>query len=309
MIVAAPKLPAGAPAFDTSKAYYRRCKAREARGKLKEAVADLKDCLTRTQRACDEAHADGGAANPRYKALKLEVARLNAEYRTLQEREHAKWQATQAAKAQAKLDLESEQMRGAGIALMEPKNPEPPKPKISLMELEDSDDEEEEAPKAASAYAPGGVQEKDYSYWFRKELGARLKGVKHRFPSGGIIRTLGLHEASNQDISATVKVKNGKRALFYELDVTAEWVCETVKGRTLKGIVRLYNIAQDTSYCPGGDQNTSWIFSLGYGPDLLQGRDGQELLDEQSDIYEVNSRAIGEAIRELHRKVAPSKSP
>ena len=43
--------------------------------------------------------------------------------------------------------------------------------------------------------------------------------------------------------------------------------------------------------------------------DLLQGRDGQELLDEQSDIYEVNSRAIGEAIRELHRKVAPSKSP
>ena len=73
--------------------------------------------------------------------------------------------------------------------------------------------------------------------------------------------------------------------------------------------MRLYNIAQDTSYCPGGDQNTSWIFSLGYGPDLLQGRDGQELLDEQSDISEVNSRAIGEAIRELHRKVAPSKSP
>ena len=70
---------------------------------------------------------------------------------------------------------------------------------------------------------------------------------------------------------------------------------------------RMYNIGQDTQYGPGGDQNTSWIFSLGYGPDLLQGRDGQEILDEQGDVYEANSEAVGEAIRELHRKAQPPK--
>lgn len=45
-----------------------------------------------------------------------------------------------------------------------------------------------------------------------------------------MIRTTGLHEPSNQDVGATIKVKDGKRALFYDIDVTVGWECETVKG-------------------------------------------------------------------------------
>ena len=178
VIEAAPNLPPGAPPFDTSKAFYRRCKARESRGMLKEAVADLKEALALAQKACDDAHADGGAANPRYKALRKEVARIAEEYKELQEREHSKWRAHQAATAQAKLDAECEAMRGKGIALdsVEVKDPEP---KFSIMELEsDSDDEPEASDTPANAYAPGVVQETDFSYWFKKELDKRLRKVR-----------------------------------------------------------------------------------------------------------------------------------
>ena len=145
---------------------------------LKEAVADLKEALALAQKACDDAHADGGAANPRYKALRKEVARIAEEYKELQEREHSKWRAHQAAKAQAKLDAECEAMRGKGIALdsVEVKDPEP---KFSIMELEsDSDDEPEASDTPANAYAPGVVQETDFSYWFKKELDKRLRKVR-----------------------------------------------------------------------------------------------------------------------------------
>ena len=68
------------------------------------------------------------------------------------------------------------------------------------------------------------------------------------------------------DGHAIVKTKAGRRALYYELDVSCEWAGQhAATGNTLKGIIRVYNVAQDTQFCPGGDTGTSYMYEAGDG--------------------------------------------
>ena len=70
------------------------------------------------------------------------------------------------------------------------------------------------------------------------------------------------------DIHASIKEKNGKRAAFYDISMVLNFrgVYAASKGRAtgeMAGVFRMYNIGQDTRFCPGGDKETSYMYELG----------------------------------------------
>ena len=78
---------------------------------------------------------------------------------------------------------------------------------------------------------------------------------------------------------ASVTHKRGARALYYDIDVHANWRADPPKAhelkmdddapprlrpRALEGTVRLYNVSQETTYEPGADTNVAYMYQLGY---------------------------------------------
>ena len=75
------------------------------------------------------------------------------------------------------------------------------------------------------------------------------------------------------DIHASVKEKNQKRALFYDLSLVVNFKGSFLQVRKpplkettgeMVGVFRMYNIGQDTRFCPGGDKETSYMYELGF---------------------------------------------
>ena len=79
-------------------------------------------------------------------------------------------------------------------------------------------------------------------------------------------------------VSASVTVKKGRRALYYDIDVHATWIAEPPQDfdlspddavqardrpRSLEGTVRLYNVSHETKYQPGADTNVAYMYQLG----------------------------------------------
>jgi hypothetical protein len=62
-------------------------------------------------------------------------------------------------------------------------------------------------------------------------------------------------------VNATIKIKEGRRALYYDMDLTLLWEAvvqstdvatanDSTTWHRTRGVLRLYNIGQDTEYCP-----------------------------------------------------------
>ena len=126
-------------------------------------------------------------------------------------------------------------------------------------------------------------EERDYSHWAKKRLselvreGADTEHCTHRWHNNddaanvaeaGSVRLTRMLD-DRFDGHAIVKTKAGRRrALYYELDVSCEWAGRhAATGNTLKGIIRVYNVAQDTQFCPGGDTGTSYMYEVGWSVD------------------------------------------
>ena len=78
----------------------------------------------------------------------------------------------------------------------------------------------------------------------------------------GSVRLTGLIE-DRFDGHVLVKTKARRRALYYDLDVSCEWEGRHIStGNTLRGVIRVYNVAQDTQFCPGGDTGTSYMYEI-----------------------------------------------
>ena len=67
------------------------------------------------------------------------------------------------------------------------------------------------------------------------------------------------------EIETSIKEKNGKRALYYDINMTFVWEGKSRLGRhkdnygKIEGIYRMYNIGQDTKFELGGDRDMSRV--------------------------------------------------
>ena len=71
-----------------------------------------------------------------------------------------------------------------------------------------------------------------------------------------------------------MKEKRGRRALYYDASLVLDWKGTTTLGlrpgeepRGMAGVFKLYNVGQDTRFCPGGDKETSYMYELGFPRD------------------------------------------
>jgi hypothetical protein len=134
------------------------------------------------------------------------------------------------------------------------------------------------APAAEGAVVPscrtvakGYVAEVDFGFWARTWMTEQVHGLKHA-NDGCVVRVTGLN-VEKCELHASVKQKRGKRSLFYDLTVFLDWEATSCRGRSredpgaMKGIFYMYNVGNDTKYCPGGDKETSYMYELGFPPD------------------------------------------
>ena len=62
----------------------------------------------------------------------------------------------------------------------------------------------------------------------------------------------------------------------------------------MDGVLRMYNIAQDTRFCLGGDKETSYMFELGYAPKYHDACEPwvEKIKDEAAELFEHVSKLI-----------------
>eukprot|EP00657_Telonema_sp_P-1_P002803 TRINITY_DN16504_c0_g1_i1.p1 TRINITY_DN16504_c0_g1~~TRINITY_DN16504_c0_g1_i1.p1 ORF type:complete len:109 (+),score=29.70 TRINITY_DN16504_c0_g1_i1:159-485(+) len=62
-----------------------------------------------------------------------------------------------------------------------------------------------------------------------------------------------------------VEQKRGELALFYGLDCSIQWQIDHLwDHQPVRGVIRLYNIGQDTQFSLGGDTDTSFMYQMGH---------------------------------------------
>ena len=124
---------------------------------------------------------------------------------------------------------------------------------------------------------PDGWIPMDGSRWMGRALDGSALGFKGLDPRGwgrgGGFRDSNVRCMQASDIHASVKEKNQKRALFYDLSLVVNFKGSFLQVRKpplkettgeMVGVFRMYNIGQDTRFCPGGDKETSYMYELGF---------------------------------------------
>ena len=142
---------------------------------------------------------------------------------------------------------------------------------------------------SGNAYAAGVTKETDWSHFLRELVEKSFDGACHAF-GGGMLRVTGV-DWSAYEGHASVQEKQGRRSLFYELDVMLDWVAEG--GGTANGKLRLYNVAQDTSYEPGGDPDKSYMYSVGASPQVGSTPFGRSALEACEGLFEAVCERVG----------------
>ena len=146
---------------------------------------------------------------------------------------------------------------------------EAPKPEASPTNKKDGAIVNKPAHALANSHI-GYVRDIDLSTFATGWLGREVVERAHKWGDGEI-RVSGL-EASQCDIHVSIKEKRGKRALYYDLTLVMRWSGKSKLGRgkdsygTMEGILKMYNIGQDTKFELGGDKETSYMYELGMAP-------------------------------------------
>merc|ERR1719161_2383054 len=109
-----------------------------------------------------------------------------------------------------------------------------------------------------------------------------MKGLTHSCKNGA--RMVGkVFDEEESKVEVSITTKAGKRALYYNIDMTLGWVgfSAPVPGQNDKkcvGMIRIWNIAHDTKL-RGEDDNTGYSYEV-----LMDSRTAepwsQELVDE-----------------------------
>lgn len=73
-------------------------------------------------------------------------------------------------------------------------------------------------------------------------------------------------------------------------------------------MIRVYNVAQDTQFCPGGDAGTSYMYALSREASAAtaatnhSGSWVSEVMEEACELFEVLSGRVGVLLHELTLK-------
>merc|ERR1712007_343636 len=96
----------------------------------------------------------------------------------------------------------------------------------------------------------------------------------------------------------------GKRALYYEMDLHLKYkgyAATKLKPAdddgSLDGLIRVYNIAHDTKFELGGDENTSYIYQLGWDQ-RMSGEWVEDLRVEAAELFDLVAKQVDDVICE-----------
>ena len=106
-------------------------------------------------------------------------------------------------------------------------------------------------------------------------------------------------------VTVTIQVerKGEQRALFYELDFTTQWTIKLRGGGEYQGVIRVYNVGQDTKFVLGGDTDTSYMYQLGHARDLPE-ETLESILEAGAELFEsLCVVTIPKILTELESKV------
>eukprot|EP00241_Pyramimonas_parkeae_P002333 CAMPEP_0114256904 /NCGR_PEP_ID=MMETSP0058-20121206/18429_1 /TAXON_ID=36894 /ORGANISM="Pyramimonas parkeae, CCMP726" /LENGTH=531 /DNA_ID=CAMNT_0001371557 /DNA_START=295 /DNA_END=1890 /DNA_ORIENTATION=- len=292
--------------MNMTKIYFRRSLAREGQRRLEAALEDIRAAGVAAAQAVDDEvmriKTTGGMlakrqpfAQASVKFLQTEVTRLDAELQRLDALLDKARQAEISKKTERDQERPIEALRASGQLL-------------SDVKLKNNQCKSSEGPTLP--YSPGVIEEKDWSFWMGQRLASVLEGSSHWIADGGSIKILRL-EKDASDIHASVKTKGGRRALYYDLDLHLTWegvtkptnssITSSTEWNRTMGVLRLYNIGQDTQYYPGGDPGSSYMYSLGFDQ-RASGIWMEMIKDEAHELFHVASRHIADTIVELQRK-------
>jgi len=248
--------------FDQSKLFYRRALASEQLRDFALAADDMARALQQAKRS--------ELPEAEQQRLKAEVTRLKRLKASADEQAERKQKERENEK-----QAEVQRMKGADL-------------------------ERKSASPASSAPLPSSdyLQEQDFSHLARKRLAELVVGVSHQCSGGGKIEITSLQEQSK--VQASITTKRGSRALYYEMDVHCEWVAKVKEGE-MRGLIRVYNIAHDTEFKLGGDENTSYIYQLGW--DQRQtGAWVEAVRTEAAELFDLVAAEVDKVIAELRKK-------
>eukprot|EP00929_Paragymnodinium_shiwhaense_P086873 TRINITY_DN47263_c0_g1_i1.p1 TRINITY_DN47263_c0_g1~~TRINITY_DN47263_c0_g1_i1.p1 ORF type:complete len:470 (-),score=133.81 TRINITY_DN47263_c0_g1_i1:93-1502(-) len=268
---------AGDEAFDQSKLFHRRSMACEQLGEFDTAVEDMGRAIARGRRS--------GLAASELRRLEAEVVRL----KKLKASHEARTERRQKEKDNERT-AEVQRMQGAAVAS---------KPAAA-------------AASVAATGAPGGysgsyLAEQDFSHLAWKKVAEALPGVAHLGQKGTKVEIVDLQE-SDSKVQACIATKRGKRALYYEMDLSVRWkgtCAAALKPKdgdgTLNGIMRVYNIAHDTKFELGGDENTSYMYQLGWDQ-RMSGSWIADITAEAAELFDLVAEKVDGVIKDLQKK-------
>ena len=241
------------------------------------------------QRKFEAALRDARAANDTDRRL---VSRLEALV------ESEKKLATEKVKRRAE-EKEGFQKRGAGVPLKQQQR-----------------DGGTNAPGASVGY----VDERDYSAMALRRLKDKILQIDIDLGQGASVRVDSIDEAQSS-VSATVNVKRGNRAMYYDVDLVANWTGDPepefdlsnddkTDRRSISGTVRLYNVSHETRYEPGADPNVAYMYQLGYRgikPAWFDGTKATQqapdwvkrLIDGAHNLYEAMANNVDAVINDV----------
>jgi len=150
----------------------------------------------------------------------------------------------------------------------------------------------------------GYAREISYEFWAARWLGDKLKEVTHN--DNGCKIVISSLNTDQSDIHASVKLKHNARSLFYDLSLVVNWegVSSIREGLGMRGIMRLYNVGQDTKFDPGGDKETSWMYELGFPREYYGASEpwAEAMKSEAAELFHLTGEVVQKWIKALKKK-------
>ena len=217
----------------------------------------------------------GNTAAATVRNMQREVGRLKDEAKAARER-------CEAVQAQAKREADAAARRAKGVDVSMPTDAHATDAHASST-----------APAASAASSAlvaregrvglpttGYIRDIDLSPYAAEWLAREVAGLSHRWrrtePADKGIEgkvegkvTITALELDKSEIHASIKEKRGKRSLFYDLSMQLKWSASSEAAGTsgeMYGVLKLYNVAQDTRFELGGDKETCYMYELGFPP-------------------------------------------
>jgi len=256
-------------AFDQSKLYYRRALACEQLREMSQAVDDMAQALQQAkQRNLPPAEQH---------RLKGEVDRLQR----LKKRD---------GEYKAKKNIQAENERTAEVERVQGDTLRP-----------------KEVSAKHNVVSETYLAESDLSHWTLGEVREAVRGICHNGQSGCRIEIKELDEKHSK-VEASITTKKGKRALYYDMDLHVRWkgtAASKLKPKDgsgeLQGMIRVYNIGHDTKFELGGDENTSYIYALGWDQ-RMKGDWISDLTTEAAELFDLIAVQVDEVVKKLRQK-------